>query len=300
MLNAMPRRRAFTLIELLVVMAIIGILVALLIPAVQQIRESARRTQCRNNLYQIGLALQNYLGTHTAFPPGQIHDEFAAGENGQRSRYWGWIAQILPELDQGVLYTRLNYHENAYPVTPANQPVTSTRLAVLKCPSDPLADTVVENQYARTSYLGVSGNGARQNGGALCRASGTDNGILIRNGFVQPQRITDGLSQTLIVGERGLHESKWGRWTGPGEVDWCPGGYKDHILSSHSADGQGGLHDTGEKDPDPARHWWSFHTGGAHFTFADGHVSFLSTSMNQDILRALSTRMGDEKIGQDY
>jgi len=124
------RQRGFTLIELLVVIAIIAVLVSLLLPAVQQAREAARRTQCRNHLKQLGLALHNYHSSQNVFPPGYVAGAaYPATTNG-----WGWCAQLLPQLDQGPLYDTINFSlavENS-----ANLPVWSVTLPGLVCPSD--------------------------------------------------------------------------------------------------------------------------------------------------------------------
>lgn len=130
------RRRGFTLIELLVLMAIIGILIALLVPAVQQAREAARRSQCNNNLKQIGVALHNYHSTHSTFPPGYIGNLVGDPTNGKG---WAWGAMLLPYLDQAPLYKSLDL--NRYTLldvlaTPSKRPLLQTPLAVFRCASD--------------------------------------------------------------------------------------------------------------------------------------------------------------------
>ena len=143
------KKRGFTLIELLVVISIIAILIALLLPAVQQAREAARRTQCKNNLKQIGLAIHNYHETYTMFPPGQQwsgpvwNDKNGDGDtddNGERSPGWSWTAMILPYIDQQPLYDKIDFG------SPLNDSkLTGTNLAVVRqpiegflCPSDSL------------------------------------------------------------------------------------------------------------------------------------------------------------------
>ncbi|MBS0262604.1 MAG: DUF1559 domain-containing protein [Planctomycetes bacterium] len=126
----MFHRRGFTLIELLVVIAIIAALVALLLPAVQQAREAAPRSQCRNQLKQLGLALQNYHSTHNVFPPGYVAGApYPATSNG-----WGWCAQILPQLDGGPLCNSLNFSLPVEHVS--NQKLVATSLPYMLCPSD--------------------------------------------------------------------------------------------------------------------------------------------------------------------
>ncbi|MBS0262054.1 MAG: DUF1559 domain-containing protein [Planctomycetes bacterium] len=126
--NKSQRRRGFTLIELLVVIAIIAVLVSLLLPAVQQAREAARRTQCKNNLKQFGLAVANYEGSYGTFPPGRIQD--AAGND-----YHSWAALVLPLMDQGNMYNQYNF--NLYWNDPANAAIVGTSLPFYVCPSTP-------------------------------------------------------------------------------------------------------------------------------------------------------------------
>ncbi|MFM7869824.1 MAG: DUF1559 domain-containing protein, partial [Planctomycetaceae bacterium] len=133
----------FTLIELLVVIAIIAILIALLLPAVQQAREAARRTQCKNNLKQIGLALHNYHDTHGRFPPTQIMVAYMGANNtNPQPRNHTWVSLVLPYLEQATLYSSINFsaamHLNGvYQTLSTGETIVSRKLPVLQCPSDP-------------------------------------------------------------------------------------------------------------------------------------------------------------------
>ncbi|HET6425668.1 MAG TPA: DUF1559 domain-containing protein, partial [Planctomycetaceae bacterium] len=163
----------FTLIELLVVIAIIAILIALLLPAVQQAREAARRTQCRNNLKQIGLALHNYHDNFNVFPMG--YSDTVAGANERNGAGWSWQTFILPQIDHGTIYNRFNFsttpYNNTYNGSPIdNQSLVATPLTVFSCPSDTKPATAANNggaanvaagqgtaAAATTSYVGCRG-----------------------------------------------------------------------------------------------------------------------------------------------
>ena len=152
-------RRGFTLIELLVVIAVIGVLVALLLPAVQAAREAARNMQCKNNLKQVSLALHGYHERSGSFPPSTV-----VNDNGEG--WWSWMARILPELEQQPLYEQLDLRGDAWECCNKVKPYTSTRLDVFMCPSDPHSSGVYESEddcpggeaYALTSYFGCRGS----------------------------------------------------------------------------------------------------------------------------------------------
>jgi len=183
-------RRAFTLIELLVVIAIIAVLISLLLPAVQQAREAARRTQCKNQLKQIGLALHNYHDTNLLFPPGYV----STLPNYQN---WGWTSMILPFLDQEGLYKTLNFTSgNGTPVY-SPRAGAATVIASLRCPSDTgkpgIALMAIES--ARSNYLGVYG------ASSLKADTSYKKGTFSANSKTSVKDIVDGLSNVFIVGE---------------------------------------------------------------------------------------------------
>lgn len=195
-------KNGFTLIELLVVIAIIAILIALILPAVQMARESARRSECRNNLRQIGLAIQNYHGSHNAFPPGYVSMFDTAGQD--TGPGWGWAAMILPEMEQANLQSSIMF---SLPIEAAvNQTPRLTRLGMFLCPSDSIRSpwTAVTRsstgqvtsticEVAASSYIAVFG----------IREPGIDgDGVFFRNSFVGIKDITDGTSSTMLIGER--------------------------------------------------------------------------------------------------
>ncbi len=316
-----PRRSGgFTLIELLVVIAIIGVLVGLLLPAVQAARESARRTQCANNLKQIGLALAAYADRVGALPPGYVStwSDYYRREVGPG---WAWASMILPDLEQPALHAAINFD------LPIHEPAGATArvhpLGLFLCPTDdmPAVWTAKDGfvwiysgqiysaqqpicEVAGANYVGVFGIGE----------PGVDgDGVFFRNESVAYRAIRDGLAQTLAVGERSIRLNA-GRghatWAGavPGAQLWscAPDPYEPDSGICRREDGSGMvLGHTGEGNGPgnpygDVNQFLSQHGRGAFFLFCDGHVRFLRGSMDYAAYKALSTRAGGEVIGEDY
>ncbi|MGE3821164.1 MAG: DUF1559 domain-containing protein [Isosphaeraceae bacterium] len=314
------RGRGFTLIELLVVIAIIAVLIGLLLPAVQAAREQARRTTCTNNLKQMGLAFANYTTTHIGLPPGYVStwDGFLLKEAGPG---WGWAAMILPQLDQQPLFSSINFQRPIF--DRINGTARIARLAAYLCPSDNMPATWEPSEgtvwiyggqiysvshaicdVASSNYVGVFGIGE----------PGVDgDGVFFRNSFVRLQDITDGLTQTIVVGERSITLNA-GRgnatWVGsvPGAQLWscAPDPYEPDAGVCRKEDGSGmtiGHTGEGHGPGDPwgdVNQFLSRHDKGSHFLYGDGHVRFLRNSMNYNVYKALSTRAGGELISDDY
>ncbi len=271
------RRSGFTLIELLVVIAIIGLLVALLLPAVQAARESARRTQCENNLKQMGLALMSYHDLNRKFPLGNVY-----------GTYWSYAAALLPELEQQNLYQQIDFKYPtcfAYNQAQGGKGVPSVNLPAVQCPSEPRIGQIytdpTSGQFALTNYFGVMGT-----------TVWTNDGMLYSNSAVSVAGVTDGTSQTLFVGERGMAgDLLYGWWAcGAGIINL---GAYDQLLPTDL-----GL-TAGKDDSSHIGHFWSYHPGGADFLFVDGSVRFLPYSINNLVFQQLGTRQGGEKAG-DY
>ena len=296
--RSLRRRRGFTLIELLVVIAIIAVLIALLLPAVQQAREAARRSQCINNLKQLGLAAHNYHDTLNVFPPGWIGVQ-GGGPNTDGPSGFAWGAHLLPYLDQAPLYGRINFNLSC--VDPANALARQTVLSAFRCPSDPSQDTWQIAQAANpanilttlptANYVGSFGTEGYEDICAVapfpasqCRGDG----MFFHNGNVRMRDVVDGLSNTVLLGEhRSDRKLNWhSTWVG-----LVAGGEEAAArilaVSDHTPNS-------------PALHiddFSSWHTGGVHLLFGDGRVRFLTQSVDLGIFRAITTRAGSEIMG---
>lgn len=301
-MNTRQSRRGFTLIELLVVIAIIAILIALLLPAVQQAREAARRSQCKNNFKQIGLALHNYHDVFSTFPPGWIGVEnrqpSPEGESG-----FAWGTMILPYLDQAPLYNQFNY-TLAMDVTP-NRDLLDNYLNVFSCPSDPKPNTFTiqdrngtDTELAVSNYVGVFGTTEIHDcentpGTAPVTASGqcVSDGVFFHNSRIKMRDIIDGTSSTLMVGERTTFVEAdgtqfYGTWTGAlPEVEEAAA----RVMGK------------AEHPPNESEHAEDFgspHEGGAQFILGDGHVRFISENIDEGVFQSLATRAGGEVVGE--
>ncbi len=316
----MMRRRSlhgFTLIELLVVIAIVGLLVALLLPAIQAARESARRSQCSNNLHQIGVALQNYESAFHMLPAGYISQFTANGTD--TGPGWGWAAFLLPSLEESSLSRLLRLDR---PIEdPLNAQVRTQTVPVFLCPSDSVAQvwtargnsTLVDKQLITVSQIGAlpaicdvaPGNFVAMFGNAEPGIDGS--GLFFRNSHVHLREILDGTSNTIAAGERShlLGEATWlGSVTGallaPGPEDLDGIGTFEVEHSSVMVLGSSGENiSPGDPNGEPDM-FYSMHSGGVNFVFADAHVAFLSTETNPKVFEALSTRAGCEAMDGQY
>ncbi len=289
-------RTGFTLIELLVVIAIIAVLIALLLPAVQQAREAARRSQCKNHLKQIGLALHNYHDPFQTLPPGWIG--ITSGQpdvNGING--WSWASKLLPQLDQSPLYGAISFNSQIGSAT--NTVPRATVLSVFRCPSDVIPETwtiVAASgstplaEVAAASYSGVFGKDEIDlcDGYAVGTPCSSD-GTFYLNSRTRFSDVIDGLSTTIVVGERVTRSSSDWLYTWTGVV----AGGKEAIVRV-----------LGDTDVTPNRdlihmdEFASYHTGGAHFVLGDGAVKFISTSINLGVYRALASRASGEVVDE--
>lgn len=285
-------RPGFTLLELLVVIAIIGILMSLLLPAVQKVRAAAARIQCANNLKQIGLALHNYHDTYDVFP---------SGVTSKSSEFrMSWLARLLPYVEQEPLWniTLGAYDFLPFPFTNPPHIGLSHPIKLFACPADSRVSltqpTHLNFRVALTSYVGVFGTDYTQ-----------PDGTLFLDSQVRLTDITDGASNTIIVGERPPSADFWYGWwyAGLGQAN---SGSPDMVLGVRDINTGARFAQSCPRGPyhfQPGNfreqcdlfHFWSPHSGGAHFLFGDGSVHFLSYSAD-DILPALATRAGGEPV----
>jgi prepilin-type N-terminal cleavage/methylation domain-containing protein len=327
------RRPGFTLIELLVVIAIISVLIGLLVPAVQKVREAANKTKCMNNLRQIAIGLHNYAGTYKTLPEGVSYE--------YPFYYWSWMATLMPYVEQDPLY-RTAYSWAAQPnggpggwswwpwgdfwdnppTTPPN-PALSVSVPIYTCPSDqrPLVVTnvagppagggpVTSTTVAFTSYQGNAGITGDFSDPA-------PSGVMFFQSHISLLQITDGTSQTIMVGERPPDSDlNFGWWfagagfdgsgigdvlNGAAEINYLnyintqPAEFPNANCPSSAITFQGGL----VQNPCMQVHFWSQHVGGSNFALADASVQFIPYSAS-DIIAALCTRNGGETVPQEW
>lgn len=297
------RRRAFTLIELLVVIAIIAILIALLLPGVQQAREAARRTQCMNNIKQVMLAFHNYHDAHGGFPNRQ------AVTGTSPSNGHGWGLKLLPYLEQTALYNSWNWSKSFF--DPENQAVTTIPVRSYLCPAAPGGPRVmpVSANTTQTS-TGVAGDYVvfhqivTTGTGAICKSCNTAAPKTV-GGITPMAAITDGTSNTIMMSEGAgrpdyyIGRVKQATTTGmTNPMFWgCWAAYQSVTAQGFNAaatPGAGGVYAMNRTNSQGV---YSFHVGGAFFGFCDGRVRFISENASLVTLIALWTRDDGETPG---
>ncbi len=282
----------FTLVELLVVIAIIGMLVALLLPAVQHAREAARRTSCVNNLKQIGLGIAQYQFSKTVYPPSNTDDLFVWDDGGSLPNH-SWASLILPYLEESRLNDLVNYKISA--MDPANQPAAGTVLPIYRCPSY-IGPALTEDPhyppgiYAVGNYVSICASDIDH----IYAVSVKPEGVIYPKSHIKPAEVTDGLSKTMFIAEsreEGMRVWIDGRTAAlsalPYDVDngtletvaslnYTPYYYDGDILCKFGPS--------------------SMHVGGAYHVFGDGSVHFLTDNISATTYVGLCTRAGGEVI----
>lgn len=295
-------RRGFSVIELFVVIGIIGLLLSLMLPAIQRVRESAARVGCSSNLHQIGLACHSFESSEGTLPPSAKHLDVGRGAVASRMALLQWPVLLLPYIEQGNLWQQTLEAYRIEWLYNFNDPPhvgLSTVVRLYTCPTDSrLRSPLSDDQGYRAaywSYMGVSGG------------KGPDGVFYYGPKGVKLAEIRDGTSQTLLVGERTppgrLHV---GAWYSPVLADnswiydeyWHGRAASMTVYREASVSYCQGPFQFGpgrEDNPCDSNHFWSYHPGGAHFVFADGHVQFLRYSA-APIMPALGSRAGGEVV----
>jgi prepilin-type N-terminal cleavage/methylation domain-containing protein/prepilin-type processing-associated H-X9-DG protein len=324
-------RGGFTLIELLVVIAIIAVLAGMLLPAVQKVREAANRSQCANNLKQIGLALHSYHDDYHSLPSGYLDGNTSptSTPDNDVGPGWGWASYLLPYVEQQNLYKQINFSQGVG--IGSNAAPAQMALKVYTCPSDPYPQNFTvwptNITVAHGNYVGCSGwEECFNNAGGGAQGQGSDglsggyglagDGVFYRNSHTTFAAVTDGLSNTIFVGERCSTHSP-STWTGAVTGGRCPAwmanpppivpyssppspaydnaDYDEALVLAHGNATHVPSADFPIFDPDT---FYSTHSPkGANFLFGDGSVHFLSSSIDPNTYQWMCTMDGGEVLG---
>ena len=324
------RRSGFTMIELVVVVAIISVLIALLLPSVQSAREAARRTQCTNNLVQLGIALENYESTNLVLPPGVV-DRVGPVVETPTSYQFGWICQILPYFEQKNVYNHFNFSAGVYTLT--NVTARTVTISVLLCPSDgrrsgwgnraqnfgvgPPGATLMNLPDASTTAFAACHNDVE------APIDANNNGVFFLNSHVRLDEIEDGLAHTIFLGEKRTPGDELGwasgsratlRNTGTpiNETVLDPSDLTPFLTNLTGVEEPTNANEIvpvpdpavppaarAAQGPIPVGSFSSSHPLGSNFLFGNGSVRFLRTTINPRVFRLLGNRRDGEPIGDD-
>jgi prepilin-type N-terminal cleavage/methylation domain-containing protein len=279
-----PGRQAFTLVELLVVIAIIGVLVALLLPAVQAAREAARRVSCLNNVTQLGLSLHNYEFHNETLPAGVTNPDGPI-RNEPQGIHVSWIIKILPYLEQNAVYRKFDQSLGAY--DPANAEVRALQIRVLECSSDGTPFMNEVRTVARSSYVGCHHD-------TEAPIDKDNRGLLFLNSKIKYSQIYDGSSMTLLVGEA---------LTSPDGLGWVSG-TRSTLRNTSLIEKFQPPFGPAQQRPDEKEKagslfvggFGSQHPGGLNIGLADGSSRYLSANTEPEILRRLGNRADGELV----
>jgi prepilin-type N-terminal cleavage/methylation domain-containing protein/prepilin-type processing-associated H-X9-DG protein len=304
-------RLAFSLFELLVVIAIIGVLIAMLFPAVHAVREAGRRTVCSNNVRQLALGLMNYESSHGQLPIGLKTFEGLGTGGPAANRFYGmsWITRILPFIEQNGMWENAVEDYRYSPNPFRSHRGMQTVLPAVACPSDPNSGQVqwTHQGYlvACTNYLGVHGTNFQ-----------TRDGVFTYDLPIRLAEIGDGQSNTLLIGERPPSTDFWyGWWYATGSGSQSTGDVTLGVAELNPAHVPGGTglgsylddcppgpfrYQAGRNQQCNTLHFWSYHSAGANFALADGSVRAIPYSIEDTVMQALATRAGEETVSSDF
>jgi prepilin-type N-terminal cleavage/methylation domain-containing protein/prepilin-type processing-associated H-X9-DG protein len=317
------KRTAFTLIEVLVVIAIIAILIGLLVPGVQKMREAASTVKCANNLHQLGIATFSYYDIYNRFPSGvnlpisnasgavfpsnHLYTSGAIPNPPFPNQFISWPEALMPYFEQESLKKHLDLTRREYANCMGPESTGAQVIEILVCPADDAMPQVSTYTSAGiTYYFGMTSYGANGGTRSWYVDNMTTDGMFWINSGVKVEHVTDGASSTILFGERSYLEPNWTGMLERGGWAWANyDAPQDYLLSSAVPVNYtlpSGVASTQAMTDDRLCAFGSGHPTGANFLFADGSVHFLTLTSNTDLplLQALTTRAGDEVIAVDF
>jgi prepilin-type N-terminal cleavage/methylation domain-containing protein/prepilin-type processing-associated H-X9-DG protein len=285
-------RRGFTLVELLVVIAIIGILIALLLPAVQAAREAARRSSCTNNLVQLGIALHHYEAAHELLPPGVV-DAKGPIRNEPAGYQMSWLVQILPFIEDGNTFRHINFSVGVY--DPKNEPVRKVTRSYMLCPSDGGGSRSNDNKIGSNNYAGC-------HHGVEAPIDAANNGVLFLNSHITTRDIPDGSSFTLLAGEKMVGNADLGWMSGTRATLRNTGTMVNHTVEPGTRNHRFPNEEQQPKTANPlyVGGFGSYHPGGANFALVDGSVRFFSETIDRSLFESLGNRADGKLLDQGF
>ena len=305
-------KKGFTLVELLVVIAIIGILIGMLLPAVQQVRESARRSSCSNNMRQLALGLTGYRSTFEHFPSGNMSSRNLSFDRAITSHGINWSCLILPYIEQQAQYDNVFEESNGFSFLndAFNSAEGENVLPIYICPSCPMADiNPIRNpdRHAKSNYVGIWGTNVGASGtdytqvvpnGDTVYDDSIHNGIMFLDSEISLNDIKDGVSNTFVLGERDgapitpTLTREAATWLGSRQANW-----QNQSLGPCSSQADLIINSVVSNNNNRFASISSQHTGGANFARADGTVQFVSEMVDGIAYEAMATRSGGEAEG---